>query len=105
MNLGAVKQGGPSIFRNILVFAEVISTADGSACREGAVELYHTSPKFRRVLSAADHSTNSSEDVAGPYRAATGSKNAAPPEPPFFQPPELPPHFEKLPPAEKGPRW
>jgi hypothetical protein len=40
--------------------------------------LYHTSPKFRRVLSAADHSTNSSEDVAtsGPYRAATGSKNA-----------------------------
>ena len=76
MNLGAVKQGGPSIFRNILVFAEVISTADGSACREGAVELYHTSPKFRRVLSAADHSTNSSEDVAGPYRAATGSKNA-----------------------------
>jgi hypothetical protein len=26
----------------------------------------------------------------------------APPEPPFFQPPELPPHFEKFPPAEKG---
>src|ERR1700730_37658 len=26
----------------------------------------------------------------------------APPAPPFFQPPELPPHFEKLPPAEKG---
>ena len=24
------------------------------------------------------------------------------PAPPFFQPPELPPHFEKLPPAEKG---
>jgi hypothetical protein len=26
----------------------------------------------------------------------------APPQPPFFQPPELLPHFEKLPPAEKG---
>ena len=26
----------------------------------------------------------------------------APAQPPFFQPPELPPHFEKLPPAEKG---
>jgi hypothetical protein len=26
----------------------------------------------------------------------------APPALPFFQPPELPPHFEKLPPAEKG---
>lgn len=25
-----------------------------------------------------------------------------PPQPPLFQPPELPPHFEKLPPAEKG---
>jgi hypothetical protein len=25
-----------------------------------------------------------------------------PPAPPFSQPPELPPHFEKLPPAEKG---
>ena len=33
---------------------------------------------FRRVLGAADHSTNGSEDVAtsGPYRAAAGSKNA-----------------------------
>ena len=50
-----------------------------SDCREGVVELYHTSPQFRRVLGAADHSTNSSEeDVAtnGPYRAATGSANA-----------------------------
>jgi hypothetical protein len=66
------------IFRNVPVFAEVISTANGSDCREGIVELYHTSPQFRRVLSANDHSTNSSEDVAtnGPYRAATGSKNA-----------------------------
>jgi hypothetical protein len=66
------------IFRNVLVYAEATSIADDSDCREGIVELYHASPKFRRFLSAAHHSTNSSEDVAtnGPYRAATGSKNA-----------------------------
>jgi hypothetical protein len=65
-------------FRNVLVYTEAISTADGSDCREGVVELYHTSPKFRRVRSAANHSTNSSEGVAAndPYLAATGSKNA-----------------------------
>jgi hypothetical protein len=49
-------------FRNVLVYAEAPSIADDSDCREGIVELYHASPQFRRVLSANDHSTNSSED-------------------------------------------
>jgi hypothetical protein len=73
-------------FRNVLVFAQVISTADDSDCREGVVELYHTSRQFRRVLGAADHSTNGSEDVAtsGPYRAVTGSKNAGAAAASFF---------------------
>jgi hypothetical protein len=64
------------IFRNVLVYAETISTADDSDCREGAVELYHASPQFRRFLSAANNSTNSSEDVATNGPAAAGSKNA-----------------------------
>ena len=41
-----------------------------------------------------------------PQTAHTAQQQArrmpAPPASPFFQPPELPPHFEKLPPAEKG---
>src|ERR1700730_11955855 len=76
-------------FRNVLIFAEVISTANDSDCREGAVELYHASPQFRRSLSAAHNSTNSSADVAtnGPYRAATGSKNACPAGASFFPAP------------------
>jgi hypothetical protein len=69
---------GRGIFRHVLVYAKVISTADGSDCREGLVELYHTSRKFWWVLSSANQPTNRSEDVAtnGPYRAATGSENA-----------------------------
>jgi hypothetical protein len=66
------------IFQNVLAYAEATSIADDSDCREGAVEFYHASPQFRRFLSAAHNLTSSSEDVAtnGPYRAATGSKNA-----------------------------
>jgi hypothetical protein len=64
------------IFRNVLVYAEATSIADDSDCREGAVEFYHASPQFRRFLSAAHNSTNSSEDVATNGPAATGSKNA-----------------------------
>jgi hypothetical protein len=66
------------IRRNVLVFAEVISTADDSDCREGAVELYHASPQFRRFLSAAHNSTNSSEEprtkiLVGSRRSLDGS--------------------------------
>jgi hypothetical protein len=93
------------IFRNVLIFAETISTADDSDCRAPSsfITPAHNSGGF-----SAPPITQPTTPKTSPQTGRTTPPQQqpravpVPRAPPFFQPPELPPHFEKLPPAEKG---